>query len=1251
MPTRCHARSRVRFFGKFFCVGLLLTILVMASLPLWVGAVLVRVLPAEVVLGDYTAVGYGRFEARELSIQLPRVRIEVDRLAGKSVYAWYWSMLRGELDSRYLKLGVVDVWVDVEGRVAEASGELNSLPELLVLLDPILDEVFRWLPHGGCDRVRVTVGEQVIEVEDIRLRDSVLRGRVSFNGLPKTGVELCIISPELDLFGPWKLSAVEYGLEGTLNFVEADSEVLFDCKGTYQGNVGSGGARFDRSGWFPVDATWNLPSWRLAPAGLLDGLPYESLEFSLTGHWADGAYQNAIDGRLTGGRASLMDHALPDVYFQSASEGTDEVVTLKMLQVEGPGVRVDLREPIRVDLFSRQVLSPALLWVDADFDRLEVSRLRGQLKADLELMPTRAGVDGWLRVKGQALEYAEFSLRDLDLNLELEDSQWLRCDTRAVVDGVGQILASGRYDLESQLLSAGGLTLELDGTRLGAWLPESIGLGRVQLNATGEGPLANLRHQGDLSVEQIQLGTPIVESAQISWGGHGLRIERFDAVVSKGQSRYELIGQLESVDGGLRAWFENLTVLDDGGVLAELTQPAELLYDAEGRLVLKDWVLDGEAGRVELALEGAYPQRAAWELTLVNWTMQRWLRDWWTVSSMSAVDFTSLRCVGGWEEGPLGLDLEFELGLRQADDVDLLGSGGVHLGDGQARFEGVQFGDSLGPWLQVEGALPMEVFAAEAPRVRFDLDGPLRLNADISGAERWGDVFSQIAVVDLKRLDGALKLAGSIDEPKGSLRLDIATASVEGENGLPAAQVHLEGNLDGQSLMIPALHLNVLEEQFSGTARLELPSSLRSCFVDPFESHDWGRTTFELTVPRSSLSPLRYFFAATISEGGFVEAELQGSVASGVEGVLRIEDLSTRHVFPFGSIRDIQAELNFNHQEAHLSSFRGYIGQQPLTASGCVNYGGWPQTSYDFALNGAGISLLRKPGLMLRADLDLELSKAIDAAAVLSGEVDLKDGVFLQDLTALMQRPASGQSAERRPPYFSVEAEPWGAVQVDLSVQGKQFMRLDTPVVDGVLSANFALSGTLREPVSIGSVRFEDGNLLFPFARFEIDRGRIDLPVDDPFTPLLNLSGYSRRYGYDLEVEIGGTAYEPQVQFYSSPHLSSHTIMQMVVAGQSPDGQFRFSAAEAAQRFGSYLSKNIFVSRGEKGADTLDRFSMTTGGNLSKQGKETVDLELRVAERIYVTGEYDEYDFWNAGMRYRLIRPARREQTDAEGAE
>jgi translocation and assembly module TamB len=121
-------------------------------------------------------------------------------------------------------------------------------------------------------------------------------------------------------------------------------------------------------------------------------------------------------------------------------------------------------------------------------------------------------------------------------------------------------------------------------------------------------------------------------------------------------------------------------------------------------------------------------------------------------------------------------------------------------------------------------------------------------------------------------------------------------------------------------------------------------------------------------------------------------------------------------------------------------------------------------------------------------------------------------------------------------------------------------------------------------------------------------------------------------------MEITGTAADPLVAFSSSPPLEAKQVLLMVTAGELPRNEITYGGAQRAARLGTYLGQSLINNFGGEGADA-DRLTISTGERVSRQGRETYNIEYQLNDRFTAVGEYDEFDAYNAGVKWRMFAP------------
>jgi len=154
-----------------------------------------------------------------------------------------------------------------------------------------------------------------------------------------------------------------------------------------------------------------------------------------------------------------------------------------------------------------------------------------------------------------------------------------------------------------------------------------------------------------------------------------------------------------------------------------------------------------------------------------------------------------------------------------------------------------------------------------------------------------------------------------------------------------------------------------------------------------------------------------------------------------------------------------------------------------------------------------------------------------------------------------------------------------------------------------------------------------------------VNQGRVRLTEADPYQPMLAVTGSGRRFGYDLRMELTGPATEPTLRFTSSPPLSSEQVLLLVMAGQPPTEEFAYTGRQRVVRLGTYLGQSLLRGLGGE-SSSAERFSLTVGERISRQGRETYGFTYELDPRWSLVGEYDEFDDYNVGLKWRIFSDA-----------
>ena len=425
----------------------------------------------------------------------------------------------------------------------------------------------------------------------------------------------------------------------------------------------------------------------------------------------------------------------------------------------------------------------------------------------------------------------------------------------------------------------------------------------------------------------------------------------------------------------------------------------------------------------------------------------------------------------------------------------------------------------------------------------------------------------------------------------------------------------------------------------------------------PVGEKDWDRLRAEpldylreqgaarIEVPRANLATVARFVPEYLVPIGQVSLELTFSPGAKIDGRLQLSEAVSRPLGPLGVLQEIEADVVFDGREIKVNRLNALMGGQPVRIAGTAAWEEGKRPELDLKLKGTNLPLVRQTGLLLRGDLDLRVSSDEDGAGKVEGVVNLHDGLMLADVRSLV--PTGGtERRESRPPYFSVTVEPFAEWELDLAVKGRPFMRLRTPVLTGEASIDVRLDGTLRTPRALGEITLDRGEVKLPFARFEVEEGQVSLTEAQPYQPKLSFIGTGKRFGYDLTMELTGSASDPQLRLSSEPFLPAADVVLLVMAGVAPQEEFAYTQGERAMKLGMYFGQEVVSDL--LGFEGDGKLALTTGEKLSRRGKETYRVGYDLTGRWTVTGEYDEFDHYNAGLKWLWL--PKRDAPEGKGA-
>lgn len=1114
-------------------------------------------------------------------------------------------------------------------------------PELIDTLRLVGDQLDGRLRGATLENGRVLVAGEEIEISRLEIAPRKFGGTMAWSGEQ--------FSVEIDLVGNHVWLA-HHGSRADLKLSRLERD-RFEGGIEWQNNTATIAAAFADGEWLPrtfnlTGKDWRVPAER---AGLEDYYAELVGGFSARREGENLLIEIAAD-------AEPREAGAPALKIAAELLGRTDYARVQKLEITAPGLAATLSSPVdwRAGRGLGGVGEPVFSW-RAELATLLPDEAKGVLGGSARLRPNGRDWSVAWEATGEGLGWRE--LAGYDATLRGESTRAVTRVAEAELRGPDEleIAARGAWLHAERRVAGGRFSVETSGKALARWLPEGLSLGRVAAQGTVEGAPAAPRVDGSVSAETVAWAGWVATRVGATVGYAGADDFRIDAQAEHGGARLEA----KLARAGERVTAETFTLRNaDGGGLA-LARPLVATLDESGRSLTAEWTGAGETvARIN------WEERGASSVFIQNMDTS-WLDDWREARALPDLAIRRARidgrvADGGWITGGGEVDMAW----RRAGRPDLWARAAGELADDGMRLAELSLGEA-GESLAVGGGVaPWRARVSAEGRVLEPVaGGEWSLHLRSSPEATLWEELAKWAGVELRGPGLALALSGPAREPSGRIELSAARIGLEGE-GLPEGGLVLEG-LDAAArvtrgeLQVDRLTARVDGQRIEADGRLDLgDGGWERMQRRPFL---WIRDHADarVSLPEARVAALARYMPMLLAPQGTVSAELRLTPGANLDGSIRLREATTRPIGSFGVLQDIEADLRLAGKDVRIEKLAASAGGQAVEITGGARRVPGRMPLLDLRVKAERFPLVRRPGLLLRGDIDIALKTdaAEDGSAGrtrVSGGVRLRDSLFLADIRPLIAADGGGGggSAHSRPPYFSVETPPLSEWEIDLRVGGDRFLRIRTPVFEGMASAAFELEGTLREPRATGEFRIDRGMILFPFASFAVQTGAVRLPKADPFTPLLDFRATGRRLDYDLGLEITGTANSPQLQFFSSPPLEMENIVLMVTAGAAPtDADGTATTAQRLAAVGAYVGWDLLRTLGfGDAAQDEDRLSFSSGEKVSRQGRETYGFEYRLNEKWSLTGEYDEFDAYNVGLKRRLRQapPEEPEKTDAE---
>jgi translocation and assembly module TamB len=1193
----------------------------------------------------YERRGYKQFALEGVNGQWPGAGLEAKRVVGVLPATWLWRKNFGKTDTapfltiHQAELVIAPPAAEAQpGGAAPQSGSLDKTLRQTLRMAQILEHM---LPTAELTNCAIQVVSNRVLLPYVAWRHGGLEAVVK---PPTVGGEIHLASQitdnsSLQFQATW--NEVGASVRGELH----DLAPGWGWKGEafWQTNRAGLSAQFDTNGWWPVRAQLSCPDLSV-PGSLIHLHAYQNVNATLTVTLSSNQFSLQTAG-LARPTDDFAVRGVPPVDFSLAADGDSEAVSVRKLRLQSPWLEADLTNSVALTWQGELLASPAQVRLRIDLSKLPGEALTGS-------------VEGVLRVTPQTGRppLAQFDLAAQDLrawgveaasvrgNGEFSSSTLLLNDFEAELVDSSKVKARGAFDFRTRQIAQGEWQCSggfLKGQLLGLSFDALSGSGKVR------GALTNLAHQGRISIMGLREPQLKPLDVETRWSGHNYRLQSAAVELAGGESTLSIEGGADL--SGLRelkasAALTNVVLRKDGEALYALAHPCAFFWDASGTKASPrswkfgvdafDWQSSNRSASVTATL--SWPTSGTVSVGLTNITLADF-SDFLT-NDLPQVSVASLVAEAHWSNGPIHSAISLVGGLTNRSGESFVLSTAVTTGETMSVNK-FALENRYTPTLSVTGNVPCEFFPGSAKGwLAWDKSKAISLVGN------WEDPESRKFLLPLgekQRLEVSkpemhLRVSGTLENPSASLNV-AASRLTYLAGALEVPRPTLENLSLLAELRSDNLRLVSLGAQLDGQpiqASGDWPLS-RETWPELWSGRtwpDWNQAHGTMGLDSLAMATLARYLPEVLAPEGQLSANLELKPGKRISGSLSLTNAATRAFGELTPLRDISACVRLAGDRAALESFDGEMGGQPIRAEGFVLLPDLRQ--YEIHLSGTNVPVARNLELLLRGDFDLRLRGQSNLPPVVSGRVELHDGLYVQHASALVW--SKPKRPEFRPPYFSVTNETFADWKLELAVSGGHFLRVRTPVLTGQLSTALKLAGTLREPVLTGDLRMNSGRVVFPFGTLNVDQGLASFSGNDPRGPELQLTATGRNYRYDIRMEIKGPADGAQVVFSSTPPLTSEQTLLMLTAGELPSSEYVFSTAARAGRVATFLGQDLF-SRFFGGNQDQQRLILRTGESISEAGRLTYSVEYKLTDRWSIIGEYDEYNAFNADLKWKIL--------------
>ncbi len=351
--------------------------------------------------------------------------------------------------------------------------------------------------------------------------------------------------------------------------------------------------------------------------------------------------------------------------------------------------------------------------------------------------------------------------------------------------------------------------------------------------------------------------------------------------------------------------------------------------------------------------------------------------------------------------------------------------------------------------------------------------------------------------------------------------------------------------------------------------------------------------------------------------------------------------------------------LTLTKDRLNITHFTGNVGGGTLTARGGVVYR--PSLQFDLGVEGQSMRFLYPQGVREAIATDLSLS-GTPQSSLLRGEVRLEQLQFTPDFD--LTNLAGQLGGETTPP-------PTGGftqnLKLDVAIQSSGGINAVSRTLSLQAAANLRLQGTADQPVVLGRITVNGGDMIFMNNRYVLQSGTVDFVNPARTDPIINMSVNTTIQQYNIHMRFEGPVDRLRANYSSDPSLPPSDIISLLAFGKTSEaaeanptpGNLAAESAIASQVSGqvtsriqkiagiSQLSIDPMLGGQAQGQNPGARITIqqrvtsnlfvTFGTDVTSTQREVIQLQYKVTPRVTVSGTRDQNGGFGFDVRIKKV--------------